>query len=278
MCERLEEKAVAAWRGRLLTASASTIRTMWNETETVRGGTEHVVFGAELKREIIAQLLANYVSWIGGHVYGSWARTRNNGKPWRDIDLALTCCGPLTQKVPEFVNGFYPFISFVIDDLCPRNIEVSEFASNERYPAKTFVFSVFLAENSFKLRCDVSDPTTFKGTHYTPVTYGSCLKWSSRKGFEIRDCFDREFIRFSVDDILGFLREGKDVKLATIYDYHGHAKSDYALYYWPRILQLKNDGVILDEGRTDGNEPQRPKPTELGERLAKTLSLKLRIG
>ena len=284
MGERLEDACIGAFRQRLLTADAETMGKMWKETNTVKGGTERTVFNSDLKREIVGQAVANYVSYAGGHIYGSWPRTRNNGKPWRDLDISMPRLhrhlhqhSPDKTPVEEFVNGIVPFISFIVDALNVRNVEVSEIEASSTYALKTFVFSVFLSEDSFDLRCDISSLTVFKRPgDFTPPTLGSCLKWSVGGGFEIRDCLGRRFCQLTVDDIRKLLREGKDIKIVSFVNYVEPFKRKYAIYYWQRITQMEKDGICLNWRRADGwGEPKRLTSSELDEAVKAVSSVRI---
>tara|TARA_B100001057_G_scaffold424837_1_gene447845 strand:- start:172 stop:1083 length:912 start_codon:yes stop_codon:yes gene_type:complete len=303
MGECLEKRCIASWRKEILSAKTVQLNEMWEQAATVDGISERGSFRTELRREIIAQLLANIVSLYCGCAFGSWARTRHNGKLWRDLDISLPYLHislnqevPIYNKIEDFVNCAVEYICQSINSLddtmiCVREIGVdqrkvdqTEVDQTEVYQPKiwpdssyrimTYVFSVLLSEGSFDVRCDIASiiPECF-----TPVTVGSCLTWSKKWGFKLRDFPNGRINRFTIEKILKFLEDGKDIKIVENYT-NNSKKELYAKYYWKRIKLMEMDKIELNWYPQYGHsrEPIEPNKSELDE-LLKSVST-LRIG
>ena len=297
MGECLEKRCIASWRKEMLSAKIVQLNEMWEQTATVDGISERGSFRAELRREIIGQLLANFVSLNGGSVFGSWARTRHNGKLWRDLDISLPYLHkslneefPIYNQIEDFVNCAVRYIYQSIYSLhetmiCLREIGVdqSEVDQTEVYQPKiwpdssyrimTYIFSVSPVEGSFDVRCDI---TSIIPECFTPVTLGSCLTWSEKWGFKLRDFPNSGINRFTINTILKFLEDGKDIKIVVNYANHSNEKP-YAKYYWKRIKLMEMDKIELNWYRMYGHsrQPKELDKSELDELLKSVSTVRI---
>ena len=272
MVERLENLTIASYRSNLLNAKAVSINEMWNKIGTISAISERGSYRQELRREIIAQLLANFFSLLGGCIFGSWPRTRNNTKPWRDLDISLPllnfASGTERWKVELFLNSAKNYIHDIINSLNGSDISIRDVIKDQTevdttivndYQLSTIDFSVYLPEGIISIQCDIVNDINCL---YLPVTIGSNLTWSKTSNFQIRNKTIYSIDKPSIENILEFLKDGKDIKIW--HDVDSSKKDEYAKYYWKRITLIQMDNINLHFRPAYGfchHEPIKPSET-----------------
>ena len=229
---------MASLRKKLLHSDLGGLLESKKEIESnCKGGNEHMEYQTSLLRDVVAYSIVHWFSMMECSVFGGFVAAHVSGKVWNDIDI-MTPFGFLNGDCNKIIGRIVKHVRFVFG-LSALSIKV-EPVQPKNY-AKHFTLTFVVNELKFQISIDMVEPRFM--SPFVPVTLGRCLYLSDRcitkRRFQL---FDILLSSWECEDIIGLLRDGKDVGLCMQLNKNQSTQRAYSEYFWSRIKKIQSTG------------------------------------
>lgn len=241
---RLEDVAIAALRSRMLKSDLREIFSMMHEIKKdCKGGNEHMEYTSSLLRDVYAYVIIKWFFLFDCNVFGGFVASHVNGKTWNDIDIMTPMDMLKNDDITTISQRLVKYLRFVFA-LSSTCIQVKQL--RQKVYAKTIQIDFTDDCFSFNIPIDIIELPSV--SYFIPVSVGRCLLLSEHCILKRRiPNSDLLLSSWECEDILGLLRQGKDVGLAMNCDHlNNELKQTYSRYFWTRIKTLQKSGYVID--------------------------------